>query len=105
MLTNLDALNSGFTTLSVSLGRMILSVHEGLHAALGQETRTSVISACLKALAVLVASVHYERLPADLPNQVVKVSYFCLLFVFCSSGCLLCFHWGVSRTHQSWWEY
>ncbi|CAD7698149.1 unnamed protein product, partial [Ostreobium quekettii] len=66
-------LGRSFTSLSVSLGRMILSLHEGLHCALGQETRTNVILAVLRALASLVSSVHYDRLPADLPIQVSKV--------------------------------
>eukprot|EP00891_Asterochloris_glomerata_P009277 jgi/Astpho2/9277/Aster-x0847 len=56
----------GFTTLSTTLGRMILSLHDGLLQALASEQHAAAASALLQALQALLRGAPYHRLPEDL---------------------------------------
>ena len=63
----------GFTTLSTTLGRMILSLHDGLLQALASEQHAAAASALLQALQALLRGAPYHRLPQDLLPRTLEV--------------------------------
>ena len=62
----------GFTTLSVSLGRMVLALHEGLLHAIENEEKLSVLPHLFRTLNCLIAATPYDRMPSDLRTRIVR---------------------------------
>ena len=62
----------GFTTLSLSLGRMVLALHDGLLHGIENEEKLSVIPHLFRTLNSLVSSTRYDRMPSDLRTRMVK---------------------------------
>ncbi len=54
------------------LGRMSVTMHEGLLQAAVSEGDAHVLAAALRLLAALAASVPYHRLPEDLPHRALQ---------------------------------
>lgn len=74
----------GFTTLSVSLGQMVASLHAGLLRSLGTEEDPWVLAAALRALGTLILGSPYHRLQPQLLPECVAALHACL--VRCSDG-------------------
>ena len=65
----------GFTTLSTTLGRMLLSLHDGLLQALASEQHAAAAGALLQALQALLRGAPYHRLPEDLLPRTLEVQH------------------------------
>ena len=65
----------GFTTLSTTLGRMLLSLHDGLLQALASEQHAAAAGALLQALQALLRGAPYHRLPGDLLPCTLEVQH------------------------------
>eukprot|EP00210_Caulerpa_lentillifera_P000129 g124.t1 len=61
----------GFNTLSTSLGRMLLSLHEGLLHAIDNEPKLVVIPPLFRCLSSLISSTPYDRMPSDLRLRII----------------------------------
>lgn len=62
----------GFTTLSATLGQLVVTTHHGLFEAIEQEAYLPAVASSLRALAVLATAAPYARLPADLLPRVIQ---------------------------------
>ncbi|DBA95791.1 TPA: hypothetical protein ACH3X1_001342 [Trebouxia sp. C0004] len=56
----------GFTTLSSTLGHLVIALHDGLLHAISNESQVPALMNMLKALGTLMMSAAYTRLPSDL---------------------------------------
>ncbi|KAG0593233.1 hypothetical protein M758_1G307300 [Ceratodon purpureus] len=64
-----------FTTLSGTLGQIVIQLHTGLVHVVSNEKHSGTLVAALKALSLLVTSAPYNRLPLQLlPNVVLSVT-------------------------------
>lgn len=61
-----------FTTLSRSIGRMVLALHDGLMHAIENEEKLSVLPHLFRTLNCLIAATPYDRMPSDLRTRVAK---------------------------------
>lgn len=62
-----------FTSLSMSLGCMIASVHEGLIYSILNDTRPGVLTATLQAASAVVSATNYKRMPENLLVRITEV--------------------------------
>lgn len=67
----------GFTTLSTTLGHLVIALHDGLLHAVSSEAVTAPLINILKALQTLMASAAYSRLPTNLLPRCIEVSLMC----------------------------
>ncbi|DBA99192.1 TPA: hypothetical protein ACH3X3_011813 [Trebouxia sp. C0006] len=56
----------GFTTLSSTLGHLVIALHDGLLHAISNESQVPALMNMLKALGTLMLSAAYTRLPSDM---------------------------------------
>jgi hypothetical protein len=63
----------GFTTLSATLGKLALSLHDGLLQAAASEADPAALTAVLRSLHVLICSAPYARLPPTLLSRTLSV--------------------------------
>lgn len=63
----------GFTTLSTTLGHLVIALHDGLLHAISNEAITAPLVNMLKALQTLMASAAYSRLPTDMLPRCIEV--------------------------------
>ena len=63
----------GFTTLSGTLGKLAVCLHEGLLQALAREGDSTALAAVLQALAALVTAAPYARLPPEVLLRALAV--------------------------------
>lgn len=63
----------GFTTLSATLGKLALSLHDGLLQAAASEADPAALTAVLRSLHVLICSAPYARLPPTLLPRTLSV--------------------------------
>ena len=63
----------GFTTLSGTLGKLAMCLHEGLLQAAATEPDLPVLAAVLRALCMLAAAAPYPRLPPSLLPRMLAV--------------------------------
>ncbi|EFJ31932.1 hypothetical protein SELMODRAFT_408282 [Selaginella moellendorffii] len=61
-----------FTTLSTSLGQIIVQLYTGLLHSVSNESQSGVLVAILKALSLLVSSSPFDRLPIGVLNDVIN---------------------------------
>ena len=74
----------GFTTLSSTLGHLVIALHDGLLHAIPNESQVPALMNMLKALGTLMLSAAYTRLPSDLLIRCIEVSlYACCLCMSC----------------------
>ena len=66
-------LGRGFTTLSGTLGKLALCLHEGLLQAAASEADPAALAAVLRALCVLAGVAPYPRLPPGLLPRLLMV--------------------------------
>lgn len=71
----------GFTTLSSTLGHLVIALHDGLLHAISNEPHMAALVNMLKTLATLMLSAAYNRLPTDLLPRCIEVSYHFSLLV------------------------
>lgn len=64
--------------LSLQLGQLLVSLHEGLFCSVHQETNPGVLVCSLRSLSVLVGAAPYERLPVSLLPRALKSARSCL---------------------------
>lgn len=64
----------GFTTLSTTLGHLVIALHDGLLHAISNEAVIAPLVNVLKALQTLMASAAYSRLPTNLLPRCIEVS-------------------------------
>ena len=64
----------GFTTLSATLGHLVIALHNGLLHAIANETQIPALVNMLKTLETLMLSAAYNRLPPDLLTRCIEVS-------------------------------
>jgi len=62
----------GFNSLSLSLGRMVLCLHDGLLYALENEEKASVLPHLFRTLNGLIAITPYDRMPSDLRTRIAS---------------------------------
>ena len=67
------ALNRGFTTLSMQLGRLLMNLHTTLQSAILKESSMSLLSSELRALSALIGVSPYNRLEPELAQRVFRV--------------------------------
>ena len=65
----------GFTTLSSTLGHLVIALHDGLLHAISSEAHMAALVNMLKTLGTLMLSAAYGRLPTDLLPRCIEVSY------------------------------
>jgi ABC-type amino acid transport system permease subunit len=63
----------GFTTLSASLGGMVLALHAALLQAVATESSAHALAVVLRSLCTVVSATPYERLPGSLLVEVLQV--------------------------------
>ena len=83
----------GFTTLSTTLGHLVIALHDGLLHAVSNEAVTAPLVNILKALQTLMASAAYSRLPPDMLPRCIEVSYIKDVPKHC-----MCFHRCLLRS-------
>ncbi len=76
----------GFTTLSSTLGHLVIALHDGLLHAISNESQVPALMNMLKALGTLMMSAAYTRLPSDLLIRCIEVNL-CALFL--DMSCLM----------------
>lgn len=64
----------GFTTLSSTLGHLVIALHDGLLHAISNEAYLAALINMLKTLGTLMLSAAYGRLPTDLLPRCIEVS-------------------------------
>ena len=64
----------GFTTLSATLGHLVIALHNGLLHAIANETQIPALVNMLKTFETLMLSAAYNRLPPDLLTRCIEVS-------------------------------
>lgn len=69
----------GFTTLSATLGKLAVSLHDGLLQAAASEADPAVLASVLRLFQVLITSAQYLRLPPTLLPRVLTVRSSCAL--------------------------
>jgi hypothetical protein len=69
----LARLGRGFTTLSGTLGKLALRLHEGLLQAAASEADPAALAAVLRALCALAGAAPYPRLPPGLLPRLLTV--------------------------------
>ncbi|KAK9916388.1 hypothetical protein WJX75_002097 [Coccomyxa subellipsoidea] len=67
----------GFTTLSATLGKLALSLHDGLLQAAASEADPAALTAVLRSLHVLICSAPYARLPPTLLSRTLSDVHRC----------------------------
>ncbi len=70
---DLNLVDRGFTTLSATLGKLALSLHDGLLQDAASEAHPAALTAVLRALHVLISSAPYARLPPTLLPRTLTV--------------------------------
>jgi hypothetical protein len=63
----------GFTTLSSTLGHLVIALHDGLLHAISNESQVPALMNMLKALGTLMLSAAYTRLPSDMLIRCIEV--------------------------------
>ncbi|DBA69737.1 TPA: hypothetical protein ACH3X2_012467 [Trebouxia sp. C0005] len=63
----------GFTTLSSTLGHLVIALHDGLLHAISNESQVPALINILKALGTLMMSAAYTRLPSNLLIRCIEV--------------------------------
>jgi hypothetical protein len=76
----------GFTTLSMSLGQLVVTTHKGLLHAATSETDPGVKQVLLRAICVMISGSPYHRLPTGVLPEAVKARLMRLHMVILSKS-------------------